>query len=416
MSSFFFGPYQDSIKNYQSATLLMSFVASSIPIIFRWFVLMFSLTLASCQEPSFEEKLLADGFSYSYGISVADLTNNGRMDIVAADAYTPDHADGTSLKGAAIYLFQNMDDGFIESDVTRDVPGPKPFRNEHFSLLERNALADLDGDGLKDLAVIHLFQDRVMAFRNPGTDRVSEPWPASILFEVNRPVEIKFSDVDGRKDALVSDYRGGVWWARNNGTFEGWKAERIAKPDGWGDTRNLLVLSPSKVIASDLKAGEVGLFTYDAGKWSTRIIASGLTMPWHGDVVDWNRDNKPDIVFGDARGIHVLLNGETWTLEFLTHAPTENKNARWFEVKCADMDGDGDIDLVASRSPQSDKFGGEVWVFENVWWGWKKHLLKSNWGLTNQVQIADLNNDGKPDFIVSTEQPDNEVRYWLNRH
>jgi len=84
-----------------------------------------------------------------------------------------------------------------------------------------------------------------------------------------------------------------------------------------------------------------------------------------------------------------------------------------FEATAADLDADGDIDIVATswRNP------GRVAWFENTGdlrGKWKHHPLKNNWRSANQVIIADMNGDGKPDIIACAERGSVEVRWWKN--
>lgn len=84
-----------------------------------------------------------------------------------------------------------------------------------------------------------------------------------------------------------------------------------------------------------------------------------------------------------------------------------------FEATASDLDGDGDVDVVATtwRNP------GRVAWFENTGdpkENWKMHLLKEDWRSANQVIVADMNGDGKPDIIACAERGSVEVRWWRN--
>ena len=60
----------------------------------------------------FSEHLIMEGFGYSFGLAVADLTGDGSLDITAADA-----------DGRALYWFQNDGQGhFIRHQIQRDHP------------------------------------------------------------------------------------------------------------------------------------------------------------------------------------------------------------------------------------------------------------------------------------------------------
>ncbi|MBL8807099.1 MAG: VCBS repeat-containing protein [Rhodospirillales bacterium] len=371
----------------------------------------------------YREKTVRSGFSYSYGIATGDLTGNGRPDIVAADAYHPRHAAARpAMTGAAIYLLENTGGGeFRESTLADDIRTPKPFRNEPYSLLERNALGDLNGTGRLDVAIIDLFGDRVLAFENPGDGATEAPWPMRLLAEMPRPIEVAIADIDGDGDAdiAVASYDGGVYWLENPGRLSDWSVHPVMKPAKWADTRGLAIADFDgdgrlDIVATDIKAGEVAVAYRRGEGWETRVVARNLRWPWHGQAVDLDGDGRTDFVFGSYAGIHVLRNlGAEWKLATLADM-SRRRDLTWFEVQVADLDRDGRPDLVATVSPQRKDVGGLVVRFMNRDGGYEPHVLIDDWGKTNQLRIADLDRDGLPDIVASTEQPRNEVKAWLS--
>ena len=42
------------------------------------------------------------------------------------------------------------------------------------------------------------------------------------------------------------------------------------------------------------------------------------------------------------------------------------------------------------------------------------HPIKENWVRANQVIVADLDRDGRPDIVACAERGSNELRWWRN--
>ena len=41
-------------------------------------------------------------------------------------------------------------------------------------------------------------------------------------------------------------------------------------------------------------------------------------------------------------------------------------------------------------------------------------IIKENWSRANQVVVADLTGNGRPDIIVAAERESREIRWWEN--
>jgi hypothetical protein len=74
----------------------------------------------------------------------------------------------------------------------------------------------------------------------------------------------------------------------------------------------------------------------------------------------------------------------------------------------ADVDGDGDLDVVLLRQGSTGTLPAELWWFENLDGNGTlaPHQLSGNIAISPIVFVdtADLNNDGKPDVLISDRQ------------
>ncbi len=135
-----------------------------------------------------------------------------------------------------------------------------------------------------------------------------------------------------------------------------------------------------------------------------------------GDV---NGDGRPDVVIVDNLKWDVrwfenpgaAAISEPWMLHRVS-AAKEVPGA--YDVALADLDADGDLDVIAS----SWRFGNRFDWFENVGrpgngGEWVRHEIDSMVGETRTVMIGDFSRDGKPDFL-GTARSSNQVLWYEN--
>ena len=82
-----------------------------------------------------------------------------------------------------------------------------------------------------------------------------------------------------------------------------------------------------------------------------------------------------------------------------------------YYVYAADMDGDGDTDVVSASSAQ----GIVIWWENDNGSGleWTEHLVAENLCNSKYIYVADINGDGYMD-IVGTAYDDNSIYWWEN--
>ncbi len=278
------------------------------------------------------------GLGHYLYVKVADLDGSGYPDVVvggraarvAGRARTPEALGGLTWTG--IRWFRNP------RSWGGDPRDPAQWRTHAIDPAVPSghgfALADLDGDGLLDLVVNNADWDTldgekaILLYRNPGSDRIEEPWPVVVL------------------------YRSPEFYGK----------EQVAVADLDGDGRLDIVAQSENVVHLFWNRGEQGGLSFEhetiakhpALRWRSRPIA----------VADLNSDGRPDII-----GAAIHRDGQlpkdvaaVWWLEqtadgWVPHVIKWGSGflglgtfngEKWDNLVLLDVNGDGRLDLVAN--------------------------------------------------------------------
>jgi hypothetical protein len=387
----------------------------------------FSPGQETVDQPSirFSEHLIADNYAYAYGIAAADFDQDGDLDLSSAD-YTPHNK---------IYLFENDGSGVFRKHTVQE---NDPTR------LERHLAGDVDSDGDLDIVIVKNLDGHLLWFENDGSPTDGSLWKRHVITtSLPGAYDVALADFnkDGTLDVAASSWLLGnqfAWFENDvDPARDRWKKHLIEKDiretrtmraadfDGDGDADLL-----GTIRGIDETVWYENETTGDDIVWSKHIVDDQSNCPAHGNPVDMDGDGDLDIVM--ALGFRYLPKSKDPTdskspedsqiVWYENENPAggawkrhvvQEKFADAFEATAADLDGDGDIDVVATswRNP------GRVSWFENGGdprGRWKRHSLKENWPSANQVIVADMNGDGKLDIIACAERGSLEVRWWRN--
>ena len=396
---------------------------------------------------NFEKSLVSLGYGTHEG-RLADLNGDGRLDILAKpynwDTPRMDvllNHGGVRGKAAALPLDQ-WRRHVIDSD--------KPWRAVFIDA------ADLDGDGKRDIVTGGWW------YQNPG--KVGEPWRRSpVGAPFHNFATLLDVDNDGSPDLLGTQGKGSandsrLVWARNDGS--GHFTVHGNMPAVSGDfLQGVAVFPPGKgpvQVALSWHKAKNGLqlvgppggnARVDRASWTWRK-ASEESQDEQLTAADIDRDGIVDLLAG-TWWFHNDGNG-TWTKHVLNATegdPDRNRlgdmngdgrldalvgfeavnvpgKVAWYEqpvdpkgiwsehvidnvvgpmsLDLADIDGDGDLDVIVGEHNYAKPQTAVLWILENAdgqGLMWKKHAIHTGDEHHDGARVVDIDDDGDLDII-----------------
>lgn len=346
-----------------------------------------------------EHPVESDTLEGAHSLQVADLNNDGRLDIVLAEMHT------SSKKRVLVYL----DRGTTFERVELARTGSHNMR-----------VGDIDGDGDIDIVgknyggsgrVIEMWENRASDLKKWNYSSIDAARPKS----QKGMMGLVFSDVD--QDGFIDVVAGSYLYRNPDGKiWEKWTRTELAK--------NVDVYF-SVDVDGDKFADLVGIaddtvfwieaLDEKATSWKATPVAKVAQGRTQGYVVaQLVPGAKPQLVF--TRGKHHLYALEIpadperspWPLHLLS-AEAEEEG-----VAVGDIDGDGDLDIATVK----DDGEHAIWL-ENPGTladSWQMHVIGKTPPWMDRVALADINGDGRLDFINTVERQDTAIAdslYWF---
>ncbi|WP_169974908.1 FG-GAP repeat domain-containing protein [Tautonia rosea] len=282
-------------------------------------------------------------------------------------------------------------------------------------------LADLNGDGLLDLATGWEEGGIVRVYLNPGPDRAKAPWPAVTVGQVVTPEDAVIVDLDGDGfPDVVSSCEGNtrtvfVHWNPGDPAAlldpDAWTTEPIPATVGkqqWMWCEPMQVdgrFGVDLVVAGKNDGASLGWLeapenARDLSAWRWHPIRP---VGWIMSIVarDLDLDGDLDLICsdrrGDRRGVFWLeRQGTAHSAEWVEHA-IGGEDAEVMFLDVADLNGREDI-LVATRDRG-------VLIFRQGDEAWRSYRipLGDAIGTGKAVAVGELNGDGWLHLVVSTE-------------
>ena len=362
--------------------------------------------------PKFRHVTIDDKVKIGYGTAIADMNGDKKPDIILCDARNIAWYENPSWKKHII----------VENLTPRD----------HVCI----AVRDIDGDGRAEIAA--------GAQWNPG--ETSDTAKSGAVFYLIPPADRtqKWTPVQLKHEPTTHRMR---WFATPTGKFDlvvlplHGRGNKGGKGDG---VRTLAYHKPSDAEA----------------KWSTTVIDDRMHTSHNFEVAQWDKDAANEMLLGGLEGVFLLnpaIRGG-WTRQQISNNPTgevrqgagargekfiaaiepmhgnqlsvytaAKGNKLWSRNVITDsldqghalatgdfLDTGSDQIVVGWRGTRrTGKVGVKLFYPTNEQrTEWKSLLIDDNQMATEDIRVADLNGDGKPDIVAAGRATHNLKIYF----
>ncbi len=288
-------------------------------------------------------------------------------------------------------------------------------------------LADVNGDGMPDIATAWEESGAVRAYLNPGTEKAKSPWPAVTVGTVASPEDAVFADIDGDgKFEVVSSSEGEeqtiyIHQATGDAYMDpaSWETRPVVRSAGKNQWMFATPMDVDGNGSMDLVAGSKNDFAA-IGSWRFPTTPGGKASwsRWYGagwvmSIVahDMNGDGAVDIVASDRKGprsgvlwFQNMPGSAAWPVSRV--GPEAEHEAMFLDL--ADLDGDGLTDVVLAVKDGAIQFFKGRSARGNNWRAYSIEM-PAGFGTGKGVAVGDMDMDGALDIVFTCENAAGEL-------
>ena len=388
----------------------------------------------------------------SHSMRLFDMDNDGDIDLFGAN-WSGDYQP--------VELWENLtcpQEGLKNKWVRHVIDLERPFKSIFITS------GDIDGDGFKDIVT------GAWWYKNPKNPDLI--WKRKKVGDgLNNMASLIDFDQDGDLDILGtkgkgSDANAELVWGKNNGRGIFEMFQNIGPAEGdflqgittvdksaialswhqadkgiqlvtvpvegqeelvWPVTKISSISQDEALSAGDLDAdGDTDLvlgtkwLENDSGHWREHVLFDSSENPDRNKLIDIDGDGLLDVVIG-----YEAISKKGWVSWYKAGSDVSQvwQEFRIAEVigpmslDVADMDGDGDQDVVVGEHNLNEPEKARLLIYENVnglATQWKAHIVATGDEHHDGAQVVDIDNDGDTD-IVSIGWSHNRVLLYENR-
>ena len=372
-------------------------------LLFGWMTNAYSQPKPVSPSTDFKKTKITGDF-ISEGVAVADLNKDGRPDIVAG-----------------YYWFEAPSWTRHEMAPSRSFDPKKEYSNSFLNLG-----MDVNQDGWDDVVIVDYPGKPGFWFENPKNQLGQ--WKKHIIADsvgiANESPGFVDVDGDGRLDILCGDKdkKQIVWlkapvkpgdtaWKRFALSGENVPGTEIFSHGiGWGDV--------NKDGINDVVIREgwfAGTTDNKGGNWVFHPANLGEPCS-HMQVLDMNGDGKNDVVSASAHTLgiwwHEQVRDETGKLNFKTHLMSTT-TAQTHSSIMADLNGDGRADYITGKRflAHNGRDPGDSDPAILLWLEfspkkepyWQEHIIDTDSGAGLNIVVQDMNGDRKADIVTANK-------------
>ncbi|HOE64311.1 MAG TPA: VCBS repeat-containing protein [Candidatus Sumerlaeota bacterium] len=355
------------------------------------FVMCFVLSFAVARQTAFDYSLVTTLQGGVRSVAYADMDKDGDLDIIAVGGWKTTHPIVKYY--GEIYWYENNGSG----------GGWTQHYVDEFLDAISVCVADVDGDGDMDIIAASYHLNEISLWKNDGKGGGWEK--TQIVADFAGACSVFPADVDGDGDidivAAAKDSNTVAWFV-NNGTGGGWKKNIVTtsfKGAACVQAADFNNDGKIDIVGAAEIDGEIAWWRNDGGgtTWTKSFIKNLFIGAKYVHAADVDGDGFCDVVgaAADINTIGFFKNpgiDDMWTYRVVS-SDVEGVSSVWV----ADLDGDCDGDILATGLTQRSL----SW-FENQDKNgtvWKRTDLSLSFSGASEVKAADFDNDGDLDII-----------------